>query len=627
MGTEIKCLDHGFVRLVDSMGTDESIVQAARVSYGSGTKTVREDRALIRYLMRHRHTSPFEMCEIKVHAKMPIFVARQWVRHRTACLSGDTNLIFDLPKGAKNNNYSAFPKTIKEFYDLWHYGIVQEKNNLHKKIDLSLIEDNKEYSIPELCKIIDRKEASMYEAIRNGSLKYIIVNNKKHVVGKQVKLWANKKHTHKINMRSRLKNMKLRSYDEKSGKIYHTKVKDIWSNGLKEVWSIKVGNNTIISTLDHMYFTDCGWQKLSDILRNNYSIAVSSPIAKNNFKYPKFSKEDIKNEIWKPVIGYGGRYQVSNIGRILHTKYGHKNPTKVDNHLAVSLSKNGESKLFYVHRLVLDAFVSKRPQNSECRHLDGNGANNRVDNLIWGSAKENSQDRIDHGASTKLGIVFKKAEDPYPCGTEEVFDIEVEGPYHNFLANNIVVHNSVNEYSGRYSEMKNEFYKPYKWKKQSQNNKQGSEEELENIINFGICIDYAEFNKSAFKLYNTYLETEVSREQARIVLPLSTYTEWYWKIDLHNLFHFLKLRLDPHAQYEIRVYAEAIAKITKELFPIAYEAFEDYILNAITLSKQEQEWLHEFSESLQSDVQLLPEKTREEREFKEKLQIIFNTNR
>ena len=83
----IKCLDKGFVRLVDSMGGDDAIVQAARVSYGKGTNKVSQDRGLIRYLMRHRHTTPFEMVEFKFHCKMPIFVARQWVRHRTASIN------------------------------------------------------------------------------------------------------------------------------------------------------------------------------------------------------------------------------------------------------------------------------------------------------------------------------------------------------------------------------------------------------------------------------------------------------------------------------------------------------------------------------------------------------------
>ena len=96
-----KVLDHGFIRIVDYMGDDNAVVQAARVSYGTGTKQVREDRGLIRYLMRHRHTTPFEMCEIKLHVKLPIFVARQWVRHRTANI----------------NEYSArYSYLDKEFY-------------------------------------------------------------------------------------------------------------------------------------------------------------------------------------------------------------------------------------------------------------------------------------------------------------------------------------------------------------------------------------------------------------------------------------------------------------------------------------------------------------------------------
>ncbi|QOF72476.1 FAD-dependent thymidylate synthase [Aminobacter sp. SR38] len=97
----IPVLDHGFIRVVDYMGDDAAVVQAARVSYGRGTKKVSEDRGLIRYLMRHSHTTPFEMAEIKLHVKLPIFVARQWIRHRTASV----------------NEYSARYSVLdKEFY-------------------------------------------------------------------------------------------------------------------------------------------------------------------------------------------------------------------------------------------------------------------------------------------------------------------------------------------------------------------------------------------------------------------------------------------------------------------------------------------------------------------------------
>ena len=87
LGVRIPVLDDGFVRLIDYMGDDSSVVQAARVSYGAGTKRVQEDRSLIRYLMRQSHTTPFEMCEIKIHVRAPMDVWRQWIRHRTASVN------------------------------------------------------------------------------------------------------------------------------------------------------------------------------------------------------------------------------------------------------------------------------------------------------------------------------------------------------------------------------------------------------------------------------------------------------------------------------------------------------------------------------------------------------------
>ena len=115
-------LDHGFVRVVDYMGDDTSIVQAARVSYGKGTKKVSTDSGLIKYLMRHRHSTPFEMCEIKYHVKLPIFVARQWIRHRTANV----------------NEYSARYSILdKEFYlPAKEHLAAQSKNNRQGRGDL-----------------------------------------------------------------------------------------------------------------------------------------------------------------------------------------------------------------------------------------------------------------------------------------------------------------------------------------------------------------------------------------------------------------------------------------------------------------------------------------------------------
>ncbi len=168
-----------------------------------------------------------------------------------------------------------------------------------------------------------------------------------------------------------------------------------------------------------------------------------------------------------------------------------------------------------------------------------------------------------------------------------------------FVARQWIRHRTanVNEYSGRYSIMPDEFYLPMDEdiKPQSITNRQGrSDEEIPADKRKKVVEILLAGQKASFDSYNEMLEDNVSRELARINLPLSLYTQWYWKIDLHNLLHFLRLRIDEHAQYEIRVYALAMAEIVKKVVPLAYEAFEDYIINAITFSKTELKILNEF---------------------------------
>jgi len=152
---------------------------------------------------------------------------------------------------------------------------------------------------------------------------------------------------------------------------------------------------------------------------------------------------------------------------------------------------------------------------------------------------------------------------------------------------------SVNEVSLRYSKATSDYYLPKmeQIKEQSKNNKQGRGENIapEKAVDIYLLLQASLCN--SYKDYEDIVNRGLAREISRIVLPVAFYTEWYWKIDLHNLFHFLKLRLDAHAQYEIRVYAQAISKIVKEIVPVSYEAFEDYVLNARTFSAQEMKLL------------------------------------
>jgi thymidylate synthase (FAD) len=145
---------------------------------------------------------------------------------------------------------------------------------------------------------------------------------------------------------------------------------------------------------------------------------------------------------------------------------------------------------------------------------------------------------------------------------------------------------SLNEYSGRYSVMPLQFYMPERGivKYQSKDNKQGRSGEVSKSRYRDFCNFHQSIRDLASAYYEEDINDDISRELARIDLPLSTYTELYWKMDLHNLLHFLKLRCDEHAQYEIRVFANVIAAMVKETNPIAFDAWMDYVYMAKSLS-------------------------------------------
>ncbi len=178
-----------------------------------------------------------------------------------------------------------------------------------------------------------------------------------------------------------------------------------------------------------------------------------------------------------------------------------------------------------------------------------------------------------------------------------VFTFHVKMPI--FIARQWVRHRTArtNEISGRYSIMQEEFYLPERLPLQSTDNKQGSSEaSVPEEDTARLMESMKKEQQAAYSNYQTLIEHGVSREIARINLPLALYTEMYWQIDLHNLFHFLKQRLDKHAQYEIRCYAQVMAEIVKKVAPVAWEAFEEHVLFAKTFSKSELEKLN-LSES------------------------------
>jgi thymidylate synthase (FAD) len=183
-----------------------------------------------------------------------------------------------------------------------------------------------------------------------------------------------------------------------------------------------------------------------------------------------------------------------------------------------------------------------------------------------------------------------------------------------FIARQWIRHRTanVNEYSARYSIVPDCFYRPSleNVRKQSTTNRQGGEDPMD----VETAESFLELLEDSEKLYGRYLElTEkgVARELARAALPVSLYTQWYWKCDLHNLLHFLSLRMDPHAQQEIRVYAEAMYELIKPICPVACEAFEQYRMEGLHLTKLE-------IEAIRSGEPIATDNKREQREWDEK---------
>lgn len=430
LGGYFPVLDHGFVALVDYMGSDEDVERAARVSYGYGTRKTSQTRGLVRYLRRHRHTTPSEMVELKFHCAMPMFVARQWIRHRTACLAEGTEVHFDLPGGVRRRGSRLNKLTIDEIWDRF-----QPSRNRTRP---------------------DKQRDPFFE-------------------------------------RERVRGMLLRQVNEDTGRIQHTRVVDVFRNGAKPCFRMVLADGkTIAATADHRFLFADGWSTLA---------------AKTGLR-----------EV-------GGR----------------------------AVWEQGEH---YLH----------------------------VNGMVCAAAAEpaTGNDPIERSKLVRI-------ERFEYVGVKETYDLEVEGPYHNFVANGIVTHNSVNEYSGRYSLMPLLFYTPERdnFALQSQSNRQGRDDSAGEDVYREAVRRWEEIRAAAAGGYSWMIQEDVARELARIDLPLSTYTQWYWKIDLHNLLHFLSLRVDPHAQWEIQAYARVMAGMVKRVAPLSYEAWVDYDLEGRPFSRGE----------------------------------------
>ncbi len=614
LGVPFPVLDDGLIRVVDYMGDDAAIVQAARVSYGAGTKATSDDRGLIRYLLRHRHTTPFEMCSLKLHIRVPMDAWRQWIRHRTACLAEGTELYFDLPSGIRKRGNQLYKLTVEELWERF-----QPTTNTQRP---------------------DKQRNPYFR-------------------------------------RDRVRQMHLRHLDEASGTITHTRVVDVFRNGQKPVFRITLGDGkSIEATSDHKFLFQDGWsnfgQRAGLIERRGRAYWRKEPLflqvngmvceaprryQDKEWLHTQYNVEEHKIQDIADACGVsyhtirkwirehglqherGGRSKAPwNKGRTYRLGPSEMSPDtlaairKARSGPASSFWKGGmsteresigrwttqvahriheqnnwtcqlchqRSTVLHCHHIVpvwADISRARDPENlttlcASC-HTSMHGRELEFVQQLGGPPVRQEWQKRPRKAWNKLTRprLVEVVAIEY-VGLKETYDIEVAGPHHNFIANGIVTHNSVNEASTRYSIAIDSAQEtaPDQWRLQSTDNKQGSEGWLDPEQGAEMTRQEAEFHRTARNLYNARLEQGIAREQARKDLPLCTYTEAYWKMDLHNLLHFLALRMDSHAQKEIRDYATVIGEqIVARWVPLTWEAFRDYRTGGLHFSRIEAE--------------------------------------
>ena len=625
LGGYFPVLDHGFVSLVDYMGSDEDVERAARVSYGYGTRKVSQTRGLVRYLRRHHHTTPSEMVELKFHCAMPMFVARQWIRHRTACLAEGTEIYFDLPGGIRRRGNQLYRLPIEEVWKRF-----QPTVNRHRP---------------------DKQRNPYFR-------------------------------------RDRVKGMRLRQMDEETGRVDHTRVLDVFKNGKKPVFRMVLADGKeITATADHRFRFAEGWRTLGQATgleekggralwqAGDYFVHVNGLVAEApalhqdkewlerqyaeqrrdirdiaedcGVSYHTIRKWLARHELTEPGRGRfsdghspwntdltyelgprqlsaewitanqrsrsgpasnfwrgGGSSERDAIGRWT-TQVAHK--VHAENGWTCQLCAQRAAELHCHHIIPIwtDESQARDLHNlttlcGPCHRSVAGSELDYAERLGGGPIRTEWQKRPRVPWNKLISTRLVRVERFEYVGIRETYDLEVEGPFHNFIANGIVTHNSVNEYSGRYSLMPLLFYKPDPdhFALQSSVNQQGRRPEPTSADLYNEAIErWDRVREEASSGYRWMVEEEVARELARIDLPLSTYTQWYWKIDLHNLFHFLTLRADAHAQWEIQEFARVMAGMLKRVAPLSYEAWIDYNVRAHPMSRGEMDVLRRLLEA------------------------------
>lgn len=546
-------LDRGAVALVDYMGGDSSIEQAARVSYGSGTRSVRKTRGLIRYLMRHRHCYRGDMqvltlmgwkrwdrCNDREVFLVPDPETRQLIRQE--CIVRK----FDVDEKLITYENQRMSFAVTRDHRMWFKG----KYSGDFSFDLAGEMSHWGHFDPKMgYALYDYTDVRCIEHQFVG----FFLGDGSSASPNRLSFHLNKQRK-KDYLRYLLRYLEL-PYSEKKtdrGIIFWVETPDFIDEHLLDI-DAKTSNKAYdLTRLDFM-----GPKEVSGLLHG--LLQSDGSFNKDRLNQTAFSStsEDLVNlvEILGSILGF-------------------------DSH-RVKTTDNDDSNRLPLHQVNLYGTEGTTTLESRENYWSEESYNGKV-----------------YCASTQTGLLMVRGGPDkfgFVCGNSTPFEMVVLKFHISmpiFVARQHVRHraSSMNEYSGRYSLMPEAYYVPKesRYGAQSKANRQGTDQDAE------VEFSYEQFTRkihssssNLFRDYHLYTEGDVARELARINLPLNTYTEFYWQTNLRMLFHYLALRMDPHAQWEIRQYANVMAGIVASVTPLAFEAFLDYSLHCCTFSTAE----------------------------------------
>ena len=596
----IEVLDCGHVQYISHMGSDLTVCQAARVSFdketewedtnASGGILTEKDEKLIKYLAKHNHWTPFAHPQITLRIKAPISIRTQFFKHKVGfCLSGDTQITFQKKCGSGKSNGVRYT-SINDLFHMWTQETPHSRCGDmygHRKeimgYDIRVL--NTDTSIFEKGHITD--------IICNGSKDVFLVTTKD---GKTLKTTKD----HRIYTKNGWETLEdAVGLVNSCGTYGMTKTAFVGINGVKAVgngmyrdygWmkeQRELGHDvtTIATNAGCSYHTVRKWLKIHNLkfdpllnLKdvpwnkgvNGYSIfTLEGKLAhsKKLLEYHKNNPQQKQSTTWRQEV----TRWTSQIAKLVHEKNGY-----------TCQQCYCRGKRLHAHHIVpvlVDPSRAKNIDNLssvciECHHKIHSSEAATKDFI----EKVSTQPIMvtewkKKGHRTGLRVHYTEIVKIEFVGQETVYDISVDHKSHNFVANGMVVHNCENEVSRRYVASEPEFYSP-RWRTKPTNGaKQGSEDFMDYGDDWNYCnIAYSRAIESCIGAYELLLSKGVAPEQARFVLPQGAYTEWWWTGSLSAYARFYTQRSDPHAQWEIREYADAISKIIRPLFPHSWQA-------------------------------------------------------